>query len=165
MKKSYIFSGLVIATGITAGAISATRTTGADTSATQAQVQAQQSQLDNHEARITNTESNVKDLQTNTNTPPSTNTVYVPATQSSSAPTNTANHPESTPTPQQPVVVSSYEVINVTDSEDQDCKYTYSDGTIYQWHWKTVQYNQGTKFTQVNGWCDQRSMGTEKTTQ
>lgn len=121
-------------------------------------VQHQQEQLDNHEARITNTENDVTGLQNKTSTPPSVQRVEVPVVQPAPVSQPSPTPPEPEPTP---VTVTSYEQIPVENSEDVDCKYTYSDGTTYQWHWKTVEYNQ-VRIVHTTGKCDQSAIGTEK---
>lgn len=108
--------------------------------------------LANHEARITNTEADVNYLQGETTT--NTVRVEVPVVTTTPVPT-----PEPTP---EPVTVVGYEQIPVEGTEDIDCKYTYSDETTHQWHWKTVEYNQGTKITSTAGTCDYSDIGTEK---
>jgi hypothetical protein len=123
----------------------------------QAQNDHQESVLDNHEARITNTESDVKNLQANTNTEPSVVRVEVPVVTTEPVPTPEPPAPEP-----EPITVVSWEKIPVEGTEDIYCKYTYSDGTTYQWHWQTVEYNQGTKFTYTSGSCDQTAIGKNK---
>lgn len=121
------------------------------------QVDRHESELDNHEARITNVEADVSDLQANTNTAPSVQRVEVPE------PTAPTPEPQPEPTPEpEPVTVVSYRQIPVEGTEDTDCEYTYSDGTTYQWHWQKVHYNQGTKFTNTSGYCDDRALGKVK---
>lgn len=151
-----VISGLVIG-GAMANSGSATTSSPPDLTP---QVQAQQTQLDNHEARITNTENDVKDLQSSTNTPPSVAKVDVPIAQAAPVLQQTAQAPTiPEPTSPTPVTVTAYEQIPVEGSEDVDCKYTYSDGTNYQWHWQKVEYNQGSKITNTSGLCDNRAIG------
>lgn len=114
--------------------------------------------LDNHEDRITNNEADIADLQSNTNTAPSPTRVIVRevTTPEPTEPLSTPVEPEP-----EPIVVTAYEQIPMNtgyNNEDMDCKYTYSDGTTYQWHWKTVEFNQ-VKITHTNGYCDNRVIG------
>lgn len=111
--------------------------------------------LDNHEDRITNSERDIEDLQTHTSTPQSGERVVV--REVTTAKPEPKEEPEPAP---QPVVVVSYRQILLENSEDVDCEYTYSDNTTYRWHWKTVEYNQGTKLTHASGFCDQHAIGT-----
>lgn len=110
--------------------------------------------LANHEARITNTENDVSQLQGNTTI---VERVEVPVVVTQPVPTPEAPAPEP-----EPVVVTAYEQVPVSGTEDIDCKYTYSDGTTYQWHWFTVEYNQGSRITHRSGICDDRAIGTNK---
>ena len=120
--------------------------------------------LDNHEDRITNTEKDVTELQTKTGTPPSPTRTIVREVSTPSPPTPISSIPITTPTPQStPVTVVSYEQIAIQGSEDVDCKYTYSDDTSYQWRWKTVAYDQGSKIISTHGQiCDIGSIGQKK---
>lgn len=154
MKKLLLSSAIILTTA-SISAYTITRPTSADTDLP-IQVQHQQAELDNHEARITNTEKDVQDLQANTNTPSSPEHVDVPEVV-----TPAATEPPAAPTPE-PITVVSYEQIPIENSEDIDCKYTYSDGTTKQWHWKVVTYNQGSKNTKVSGFCDNRAIGRDK---
>lgn len=127
-------------------------------------IQQHDEQLANHEARITNTESDVADVQTNTSTPPSNNrqsvpSVTTPEPQAADSPAP-ATQPAPAPTP---VTVKSYDQVGVEDTENMDCKLTYSDDTTYIFRWKTVTYNQSTKITSMNGKCDTSVVGKEKT--
>lgn len=122
-------------------------------------VQNHDERLDNQDARLTNVEGDVSDLQTSTNTPPKTNTVYVPGVQTPQP----APQPASTSTPPPaPVLVTNVIQIPLLPSEDIDCKLIYSDGTEKVWRWKTVTYNQGTKITYTSNKCDDSLIGTVK---
>lgn len=162
MKKRYVYATLILLSGLSVGGLTLTKGDATDDPTQIAQVVAHQGEvLDNHEARITNTENDVKDLQSNTNTPPSTTRVSVP-TPSQPAPTPTSD-PTPAPTPQPaPVTVVAYEQIPIENSENIDCRYTYSDSTTYQWDWKTVEYNQGTKMIHFKGICDASAIGKPK---
>lgn len=130
--------------------------------------------LDNHEVRIKNAENNIKDLQVKTNTPASTGNQSVPVvstqTSNTSATTFATTPVADIPTP---VVVTAFREI-VIDSDTSDCEYTYSDGTTYQFHWKTTN-SQGSwqtdgngnnghwmASTTKNGYCDNRALGQAK---
>lgn len=142
IKKRYIAGTSVLIAGAVAGvmALSSPQSAHATDSPLTTEVSNQSKELANHEARITNTESNVADLQAKTGTPASSTQTVVP-----DADPNPAQTPDPTPVP---VTVVSYQQIPLDDQGNTDCQYTYSDGTTYQWHWKT--YNpQGS--WQVNG--------------
>lgn len=120
--------------------------------------------LDNHEARIGNLETDVADVQANTNTTPSPNKVSVPSVSTPSV-TVTADPTPTPPAPApeaKPIVVEGYAIVNIEGSEDQDCKVTYTDGTSYQWHWKQIEYNQGTRIVHGINKCDDSLVGTKK---
>lgn len=128
------------------------------------QVDSQSKELDNHEARITNTENDVKDLQNKTGTPPTSNKVNVPPV---TAPAQTQ---QTTP---QTIIVASFEQID-EGGGNMDCKFTYSDGTTYQWHWKTVnpqgswqtdsfgQNGHWTESMQTTGSCASQDIGEQR---
>lgn len=73
-----------------------------------------------------------------------------------------------------PVTVTAYEQIPIQDSEDIDCKLTYSDGTTYQWHWTTVNEHETwmtdssghnghwVKATHTSNYCDASVIGNVK---
>lgn len=115
--------------------------------------------IDNHEARLTNVEKDIDKLQQNTNTPPASNKVSVPAVvtpppeQPIEEPTQVEQKPD-------PVTVVSY--TQIPDGENTDCQYTYSDGTTYIWDWETVEWNQGTRIGHRSGICDYRAIGKVK---
>ena len=170
MKKKLVIaiSSLAVVSGVIIGGMTVTR--GSATTPTPPdltpQIQAQQTQLNNHEARITNTESDVKDLQSNTKTAPSTVKADVPVAEVTPS-IEPAPQVVSTPIVVEqvkptPVTVTAYEKIPVADSENVDCKFTYSDGTTYQWHWLTVEYNQGSRITRSIGKCDSSTIGYPK---
>lgn len=147
-------------------------TTGADTSPV---VQT----LTNHEVRIRNAENNIKALQGATSTPDSPNNATVPA----SSPVTDGNVSQgivsptaastSTPSAAPSVTVTAFKEI-VLDADTSDCVYTYSDGTTYQFHWKTSnpqgswmtdgvgQNGHWVKTVQTSGYCDQRAIGQQK---
>lgn len=159
MKKKFVIAiaSIAILSGLVIGGVTANQGSADDPTAPDLmpQVTAQQTQIDNHEGRITNTEGDVRDLQNRTNTPPSTTRVEVPVAQ--------PTPPVPAPTPQPtPVTVIAFEQIPVVNSENVDCKLTYSDGTLKQWLWKTVEYNQGTKITRTSGLCDSSVIGKQK---
>lgn len=114
--------------------------------------------LDNHEARLNNNERDISELQDNTNTSPSTQRVEVPVVVERNDP-----DPEPLPEPEpHPITVISYRQVPLEGSENIDCEYKYSDNTTYQWHWLTVEYNQGTKTIRKYGTCDTSVVGREK---
>lgn len=150
MKKRLVLTTgvLIIGSIIGVAALQNPESTTAVDSPIAQEVDRQGQVLNNHEGRITNTENDVKDLQSNTGTPPSVTRVEVPA------------QPPSAPAPiQPPITIVGYEVIPIPGSENKDCKYTYSDGSTRQFLWQIVTYNQGTKFTQTNDFCDYRIIG------
>lgn len=119
--------------------------------------------LDNHEDRITNTEQDVSKLQNETNVAPSESRTVVrevitePATEPLN---NPAPDPQPEPEPE-PIVITNVEQIPTGEGyngENVDCRFTYSDGKTYQWHWKTVRYNQQ-KITSYNDKCDSNLIG------
>lgn len=133
-KKAAILATSVItlgALGGTAATVQNKPSAGADTSPIV-------TTLDNHETRIKNAENNIKDLQVKTNTPASTGNQTVPVvnTQTSDTSAATTISTPVTDTPE-PVVVTAFREI-VLDNDTSDCEYTYSDGTTYQFHWKTT---------------------------
>lgn len=81
--------------------------------------------------------------------------------------------PDSAPQPvpqPDPITVTSYEEIPVGGAGDKDCKFNYSDGTIYQWHWVTINPQGAWSETQqrwsvtttTSGSCDQSVIGRAK---
>lgn len=149
-KKAIIISSILIAGSvIEVTALQAPQSGGAVDSPLIQEVDHQGQVLNNHEARITNTENNVKDIQSKTSTPPSTTQVSIP--QTTATPT--------TPVVASQVTIISFEVIPISGSEDQDCKYVYTDGSTKQFAWQRTIYNQGTKITQTSGYCDGRVIG------
>lgn len=54
------------------------------------------------------------------------------------------------PAPQSPVTVTNYSVIPLDDIGNQDCVYTYSDGTTYQFRYQTIN-PQGSWITDGQG--------------
>lgn len=115
-----------------------------DVTPVETQVNTNTQELANHEARITNTENDVKDLQNNTGIAPSKSDVTVPT------PTPVVSAPK--------VTVVSYEMIYL-DGGKMDCKYTYSDGSAYQWNFS---YRDAQGVTHTNGICDIEAVGTIK---
>lgn len=121
--------------------------------------------LDNHEDRITNLETDVTAVQQSTNTPSSSNKVVVREVQTASPtePIYTEPTQAATPVVEEPkIVVTAYEAIPVPGTENVECKLTYSDGTVKQWLWKTVEYNQGSKIVRTSGTCDASVIGQVK---
>lgn len=155
MKKLLITSAVLIAlTGGASAALTQPSITAEDN--TPVRVDQLEDKVDNHEARITNTEADVADLQQSTGTLPSSNRTEVPAA------TQQAPQPEPTPSPPpNPVTVVAYEVQPVQGTENENCKYTYSDGTTRVFAWRTVTYNQ-VRIIQTSGRCDQSVIGTLK---
>lgn len=143
--------------------------TGADTSPVV-------TELSNHEARLKNAENNIKDLQAKTNTPDSASNVTVPqsavATDSDVTSTGTSVSTPVTPV-DNPVVVTAFREV-VLDADNSDCEYTYSDGTTYQFHWKTTnpkgswitdgqgQNGHWEKSIATNGYCSDKALGLPK---
>lgn len=157
MKKKLILTTIasVLTIGAVSGAVALTskpQNSGADTTPISSTLQQQQDELNNHEARITNNESNISALgdKTGTNT---TTVVQVPAPATQTTPTAA---PATTPAPS-PVTVTAYEQIPI-DSNNIDCKLTYSDGTTYQWHWKVAKGN----ISYTAEICDSSIIGTPK---
>lgn len=107
-------------------------------------------ELANHEARITNTENNVQAVADKTGT---TTTIIEQVPATSQAPAEVA------PTL---VTVTAYEQIPVDANGSMDCKLTYSDGTIYQWHWKTTKKIFTGIVTSYDKNCDSSTIGTTK---
>lgn len=82
--------------------------------------------------------------------------------------------PSTIPNQPSPPTVTTVTQIPVGDAGDVDCEYVYSDGTTYQWHWRTVK-QQGSWVTDSSGnnghWlpstsesgtCDQSTVGKVK---
>ncbi len=167
MNRKLLIATAVIVIGLTGGIISASQseTTGATESPLVTEVSNHEAELKNHEARISNTENNVKDLQNKTDTPPSTNTVEVPVYVPAQVPPT-----DPTPAPPVPVTVTAYREV-VINPDTSDCEYTYSDGTTYQFSWKTSdpqgswqtdgtgQNGHWAKTTNTSGYCDNRAIG------
>jgi hypothetical protein len=163
-KQAVIITGAIVIGGAVAGVSALTSsqpTSASGTTPIEQQVDKNTSELANHDARITNNENDIKDLQSNTGTPVSTNNVAVPS---------------STPTPQvaiPAVTVTAFEQVPL-DAINIDCKYTYSDGTTYQWHWQATNPhgswvtdsfgNNGhwVASTSTTGACDQSAIGQAK---
>lgn len=163
-KKIALVTGVVVLGSI--GGVSASMAnqpkTGADTSPIVTEVDNHEDRLKNHEARISNLETNQRVLQTNTNTQSSPNTVAVPTVRdvTASTTTSTATAAPSVDTPA--VTVTAYKEIPL-DADNSDCEYTYSDGTTYRFHWKTVAHTgSGEKAIQTSGFCDDRALGQSK---
>lgn len=134
-----VASTLVATAGVSAYTVNQTSTASEETPIVK-EVNRQGEQLDNHEGRITNAESDIGALQQNTGTAPSTTRVEVSPTP---APSTQISAPVAKPT------VVSYSKI-VIDTNNTDCKYAYSDGTVYQWRWQTIN-PQGSWVTDGNG--------------
>lgn len=83
-----------------------------------------ETKLENHEARITNTESDVKVLQANTNTPPSSQRLDVPAPAPAPTPTEEPAEPES---PKVVTAVKSTQQEGLT--KHYFCDLSYSDNS------------------------------------
>lgn len=96
----------------------------------------------------------ISSTQTSTETPvsPSDQTTVVSATPPTLSPATSTNTTttQQTTTGTAPATVTAYEKISIPDSEDIDCKLTYSDGTTYQWHWLTIN-EQGSWVTDASG--------------
>lgn len=124
--KNGLIAAAVIAVSVAgvAAVNNPTPVTATDTTPTEQQVDKNTQELSNHESRITNSENDIKALQDNTGTSPSSNDTSV------SAP---AVAPVTSPVA---ITVASYEKIDL-GNQNIDCKYTYTDGTTYQWHWQT----------------------------
>jgi len=135
LKKKLIISAaaVILTSGGVAASLHTPQEVGADTSPIIQQVQRNTEELNNHDARIANAENDIKDLQDKTGTPPSTNTVYVPAVITP-APTTPITDPISpapatAPVTPAPIIVKSSGLI-IGGSYDSYCLLTYSDGSI-----------------------------------
>lgn len=163
MKKKLLLTSLasVLTIGAVSGAVALNSTpqhVGADTSIVQTQLDAQNKELANHEARITTNESNIQAVADKTSTP----TASAPTTSVSTNTSTQAVLAEQTPAPT-PVTITAVDQIPL-DDKNIDCKYTYSDGTSYQWHWKTNKTAGQTVngLSVTYGTCDNSSIGSVK---
>lgn len=81
---------------------------------------------------------------------------------------------DTAPAPKQTATVTAYQRIQIAVNGDTDCRFTYSDGTTFQWHWQTVNEhgswvtdssgNNGhwVASTTESGVCDQSTIGKAK---
>jgi hypothetical protein len=175
-KKAGLITGVIVlglVGGVSAEMVNKPKA-GADTSPIVTEIDNHEDRLKNHEARISNLETDTRTLQTNTNTQPSPNKVDPPVVRDvtpNSSPTSASTTTTTSDTPA--VVVTSYREI-VIDADTSDCEYTYSDGTTYQFHWKTTNPhgawvtdgngNNGHWQASVNksGYCDSKALGLPK---
>lgn len=137
------------------------------------EVDHQGDQLKNHEARIANLEGDTKALQSNTNTAPTSNTVTVPTVRDTTPGQTITPPPTSTPAPVASIIVTGYREI-VIDPDTSDCEYTYSDGSMHRFNWKTTnpkgawvtdgsgQNGYWQKSTRTQGFCDAQALGLPK---
>lgn len=163
MKKRYLLVPVLV-TGIIVGGMTLTKSDAyLDLDGINQQIERHDEQLNNHEVRIQNNSNDIEDIQNKTQTAPSSSNVTAPqvvtAAPEQKERSEVVNQPEPEP---EPVVVTAFREIAIEGSENKDCEYTYSDGTTYTFHWKTVEYNQGTKITQTHGQCDASVIGRPK---
>ena len=156
--------------GFTSSALNAPTTEATDEPPIVKEVERQGEVLENHEGRITNAENDVKALQDNTSTAPATERVVVKEVLTQ--PTQPTQTQIAQPEQPAPIVVVAYE--QIPTGETADCKYTYSDGTTYQWNWKTInpqgswvtdgvgQNGHWVTTTNTSNYCDQRAIGLPK---
>lgn len=96
--------------------------------------------------------------KTNISTSQTMQTEQQAVTPAESTPATVAEQQESQSEQQgEPVTVAAVEQVPVGEAGSVDCKLTYSDGTTFQWHWKTVSPN-----THQNGFCDETIVGQPK---
>jgi len=156
MKKLLITSAVLLSvTGI--GSYGLTHNSAQSEDNTPQRVDQLEGQVENHEARITNTEADVTDLQESTGTPPSSQRTEVPQSTPQSESPQPPTQPEAAP-----VTVVAYEIQPIPGTENENCKYTYSDGTSKVFLWRTVEYNQ-IRVIHTSGTCDSRVIGMVKT--